>query len=83
MNMIKKIMKNNWDFTLYQVNEELVFTVVFHSSRIDFSRSFQLVENEKNFDFEGLKKLSEQIRNNYEVFKDREIIPAITTESPR
>ncbi len=76
-------MKNNWDFTLYQVSEELVLTVVFHTSRIDFSRSFKLVENEKNFDFEDLKKLSEQIRNNYEVFKDREVIPAITTESPR
>jgi len=83
MNMINKIMKNNWDFTLYQVNEELVFTVVFYSSRIEFSRSFKLIENEKNSDFEGLKKLSEQIRDNYDVFKDREIIPAITAESPR
>jgi hypothetical protein len=78
--MIKAITKNNWDFTLYEVGEDYIFSVVFFNSMVDFSRSFKLTEKEKNFDFEELKELSELIRNNYDLYKKREIIPAITKE---
>jgi hypothetical protein len=82
MDSIKIKAKNNWDFTLYQVNQEEIISVVFFNSMFDFSRSFKLNEIERNFDFEKLKELSEQIRNNYDLFKDREVIPAIISESP-
>lgn len=78
--MIKAITKNNWDFTLYQEGKEYFISVVFFNSMIDFSRSFKLTEEEKLFDFEQLKKLSELIRNNYDAYKEREIVPAITKE---
>jgi hypothetical protein len=82
MDSIKIKAKNNWDFTLYQVNQEEILSVVFFNSMFDFSRSFKLNEIERNFDFEKLKELSEKIRNNYDLFKDREVIPAIISESP-
>jgi hypothetical protein len=78
--MIKAITKNNWDFTLYEVGQDYIFTVVFFNSMVDFSRSFKLNENEKIFKFEQLKELSELIRNDYDSYKEREIIPAITKE---
>jgi predicted transcriptional regulator len=78
--MIKEIKKNNWDFTLYEVGKEFIISVVFFNSMIDFSRSFKLTDNEKVFQFEQLKELSENIRNNYDVYEEREIIPAITKE---
>lgn len=71
--------KNNWDFTVYQVGKDEVITVVFFNSMIDFSRSFLMNKTELTFDITQLKELSEQIRNNYDLFKYREIIPAITT----
>ena len=78
--MIKAITKNNWDFTLYEAGKEYIISVVFFNSMVDFSRSFKLTEDEKAFDFEQLKELSELIRNNYNAYKEREIIPAITKE---
>ncbi len=78
--MIKAITKNNWDFTLYEVGQDYVFSVVFFNSMVDFSRSFKLNENEKTFNFEQLKELSELSRNDYDSYKEREIIPAITKE---
>ncbi|MFN3783431.1 MAG: hypothetical protein ACK4R6_05910 [Spirosomataceae bacterium] len=76
----KEIQKNNWDFTLYDVDGKGVITVVFFQSMIDFSRSFYVTEEEKIFNFEQLKVLSEDIRNRYEAYKTREIQPAITQE---
>ena len=78
--MIKAITKNNWDFTLYEVGDDYIFSVVFFSSLVDFSRCFKLTENEKTFTFEQLKVLAELIRNDYDSYKIREIIPAITKE---
>lgn len=78
--MIKAITKNNWDFTLYKVDNEYIISVVFFNSMVDFSRSFKLTEEEKSFDFEQLKELSDLIRNNYNTYKEREIEPAITKE---
>ena len=80
MDTIKIKAKHNWDFTLYQIIDEEVISIVFFNSMIDYSRSFKLTEQEKTFDLEKLKELSELIRNNYENFKDREVIPAITSE---
>lgn len=76
----KEIQKNNWDFTLYDVDGKGVITVVFFQSMIDFSRSFYMTEEEKIFNFEQLKVLSEDIRNRYEAYKTREIQPAIIQE---
>ncbi|MEK6476060.1 hypothetical protein WJR50_00955 [Catalinimonas sp. 4WD22] len=77
MKVLEKVAKNNWDFILYKTNHGFVLNVVFSSSMVDFSRSFKLTNEEASLDFEGLKQLSEQIRSNYEVFKDREIVPVI------
>jgi len=78
--MIKLITKNNWDFSLYVVREDYIISVVFFNSMMDFSRSFKLTEIEKTFNFDQLKEFSELIRNNYDSYKEREVIPAITSE---
>ena len=77
---MKKVVieKNNWDFTLYEVDEDYIISVVFFNSMVDFSRSFKLTKSEKSFNLDQLKKLSELIRNNYDNYKDREISPSIT-----
>ncbi len=75
--MKKEIMKNNWDFILYEVDGKKIITVVFYNSFIDTSKSFVLKKDEEEYSFEDLKSLSEKIRTNYEAFKDREIIPSI------
>ncbi len=76
--MKKLLVKNNWDFTLYEVEENYIISVVFFNSMVDFSRSFKLTTTEKSFNLNQLKELSELIRNNYENYKEREIIPPIT-----
>ena len=77
MKVLEKVAKNNWDFILFRTDEGYVLNVVFHSSATDYSRSFKLIQEEACLDFEGLKELSEKIRNNYESFKEREITPTI------
>ncbi|MBW7675322.1 hypothetical protein [Chryseobacterium chendengshani] len=37
------------------------------------SKKFELRGEELNYDFEQLKALAEDIRNNYENYKDREV----------
>ncbi|MCE3075142.1 hypothetical protein [Chryseobacterium gwangjuense] len=71
--MKKEIMKHNWDFTLYEENEKKILNVAFYNSYFDFTREFKLEKDELNYDFEKLKELAEDIRNNYEKYKDREI----------
>ena len=61
--MQKDIMKNNWDFVLYDVNGEKIITVAFYNSFVDITRSFYLTKEEETYDFEELAKLSERIRN--------------------
>ncbi len=78
--MTKELYSRNWDFTLYQVNDKRVITVVFFGL-VDYFRSFFLQPQEITEDFESLNILSEQIRNHYDSYKDREIIPAITQEN--
>ncbi|MDR6969177.1 hypothetical protein J2X31_003204 [Flavobacterium arsenatis] len=75
--MKKELEKNNWDFILYQYGEKKVISVVFHNSFVDVSKSFILENNEENYDFQQLKELAEKIRNNYESFTNRELIPSI------
>ena len=75
--MKKELAKSNWDFTLYQVDETKVISVVFHNSFVDTSKSFVLNKNEENYDFEQLKKLADIIRSNYDLFKSREIKPSL------
>jgi hypothetical protein len=76
--MVKKLYVRNWDFTLYQINDKYVISVVFFGL-VDFHRSFYLQPLELVDDYEQLKNLSEKIRNNYENYKSREIVPAIIT----
>jgi hypothetical protein len=77
--MIKELYSRNWDFTLYQANDRIVITVAFFGF-VDSFKSFFLQPEEFTTDFESLKNLSENIRNNYEAYKHREITPAITRE---
>jgi plasmid replication initiation protein len=78
--MIKELYSRNWDFTLYQKADDYVISVVFFGL-VDFHRSFYLNTNEFNENYEELKNLSEQIRNNYDNYKIREVTPAITNEA--
>lgn len=66
--------KNNWDFTVYQYKDKETISVVFHNSFVDISKVFLLTDTEKKFNFDELKALAENIRNNYEAYKNREII---------
>ncbi|MBW7675321.1 hypothetical protein [Chryseobacterium chendengshani] len=68
-----EIYKHNWDFILYEEGNNKIFRVVFYQSFTDTSKEFILKGDELNYDFEQLKKLAEDIRNNYENYKDREI----------
>jgi hypothetical protein len=77
MKVLEKIAKNNWDFILFKTDEGFVMNVVFHSSAVDYSRSFKLSKEEANYAIEDLKQLSEHIRKNYESFKNREITPVV------
>ncbi len=54
--MIKELEKNNWDFTLYDMDGKKIISVVFHNSFVDLSRSFLLNEEESEYNFEQLKK---------------------------
>ena len=74
---MKELHSHPWDFTLYDVNGKKIISVVFHNSFVDTSKSFLLKGQEGEFNFERLKKLSEHIRNNYELYKDREVTPAL------
>jgi hypothetical protein len=76
--MTKLIAKIDWDFTLYEVDQNYFISVVFFNSMVDFSRSFKLTKNERLYNLDQLKELSDLIRNNYNNFKEREIIPAIS-----
>ncbi|MDO5616085.1 MAG: hypothetical protein Q4G16_07835 [Cruoricaptor ignavus] len=75
--MEKELQKNNWDFTLYDVDGKKIISVVFYNSYVDVSRSFLLNKEEENYNFEELKKLSERIRKNYDFFKCREVTPSL------
>lgn len=77
MKILNELARNNWDFILYETDEGFIMNVVFHVSAVDFSRSFRISEEEAKQDIEQLKQLSERIRNNYELFKDREIVPVV------
>lgn len=71
--MKKEIMDSPWDFTLYEENDKKVLDVVYCNSFVDYSRKFALKGEELNYDFEQIKALAENIRKNYENYKDREI----------
>ncbi|HRP91032.1 MAG TPA: hypothetical protein PKX92_13455 [Edaphocola sp.] len=72
--MRKELFKHNWDFILYEENGHKVLRVVFYQSFTDTSKFFRLTGEELKYDFEQLKTLAEDIRNNYENYKDREIV---------
>ncbi len=74
---MKELYSNPWDFTLYEINGEKIISIVFYNSFVDTSKSFVLENEEKSFGFEELKKLSENIRNNYDLYKSREVSPSI------
>jgi len=44
--MKKELQKNNWDFTLYDVDGIKIISVVFFNSFMDISRSFLLKNKE-------------------------------------
>ena len=72
---MKKIYSNNWDFIVFEgENDEKIISVVFHNSFVDISRKFLLIDKELNYGFDELKNLAEHIRNNYDEYKTRELI---------
>lgn len=74
MSNVEELASNNWDFTLYEVeNSHYVMDVVFHASFTDYSRSFKFGKEEIELDLEKFKILAEKIRNNYPSYKSKEI----------
>lgn len=73
--MRTELYKHNWDFILYEEDDKNNFRVVFYQSFTGTSREFKLTGEELNYNFEELKELAEDIRSNYEKYKDREIRP--------
>ncbi|MBW7675323.1 hypothetical protein [Chryseobacterium chendengshani] len=71
--MKKELIDSPWDFTLYEENNLKFLEVIYCNSFVDFSREFKLEKDELNYNFEELKKLAEDIRNDYEKYKNREI----------
>lgn len=78
--MVKEIYSRAWDFKLYNTENGIVLSVIFFGI-VDFHRSFKLSEADLPVDLEDLKSLSEEIRNNYDKYKEIEIIPAIINEA--
>lgn len=76
MTEIKEICSRNWDFTLYNVDGEIVLTVVFFG-QIDVNRSFKIANDISKIEESELNELAEHIRTNYEDYKNVEITPAI------
>lgn len=74
--MAKELYSRNWDFTLYEVENKKIITVTFFG-RVDYQRSFHLQKEVNEGEYESLKDLSENIRNNYEKYKEFEITPPI------
>ena len=74
MSNSRKLMSNNWDFTLYEASDSyFVMDVVFYASFADYSRSFKFNKEEIELDIEKLKSLAEDIRGNYQLYKNKEI----------
>ena len=71
--MKKELIDSPWNFTLYEENGKKIIDVDFFNSFVDTSKKFILNSEESNYDFEQLKALAEDIRNNYENYKDRQI----------
>lgn len=72
--MRKELLDSPWDFTLYEENRTRILEVIYCNGFVDYSREFILKEEEFNYNFEQLKQLAEDIRKNYESYKDREIV---------
>lgn len=72
--MKKELMYDRWNFILYEENSRKIIDVDFFNSFVDYSRQFLLKGDELEYNFEQLKELAVDIRNNYEKYKDREIL---------
>lgn len=79
MKILESVAKHNWDFIFYKTDQGFVINVGFYASAFDYTRSFKLSNEEGSLDFEGLKQLSQRIRDDYEHFKDREVTPTVRT----
>ncbi|MCT4614450.1 MAG: hypothetical protein N4A49_06205 [Marinifilaceae bacterium] len=77
MKVLEELAKHNWDFVLYKTDHGFVINVVFYQSAFDYSRSFKISELEAKQNMDKLKELSEHIRNNYDLYKSREIVPVV------
>ena len=67
------LLKHTWDFIVYEENGNMLISVIFHQSYTDTSRIFRLSVGEHHYDLEQFKILAEEIRNNYQKYKDREV----------
>jgi hypothetical protein len=72
--MRKELISDRWNFILYEENGIKIIDVDFFNSFVDISKKFKLQGGEVEYDFDQLKALAEDIRNNYETYKDREIL---------
>ena len=77
MDKIQEVAQRAWDYTLYRDETGYIMTVVFFAL-IDYPRSFRITALEA---VQDLTKLSEDIRNNYSNYMDREVKPPITRPS--
>ncbi|MCU0433088.1 MAG: hypothetical protein MUC87_06510 [Bacteroidia bacterium] len=75
--MVTEIYCKPWDFTLYQVNNDLVISVVFFGL-VDYHRSFRIETGTVDTsNYESLGILSEKIRRAPDEYSESEVKPAI------
>lgn len=71
--MKKELAYDRWNFILYEENGRKIIDVDFFNSYVVYSRKFELKGDEPDYDFEQLKALAEDIRNNYKITKTRKL----------
>ena len=75
--LVDRLIKSNWDFILYKIEGGYVINVTFCGSYIDITRSFRFLDVELTPNFDEVKTLADKIRDNYEEYQGREIVPTV------
>ena len=75
----KEICSKPWVYTLYEVGGELILSVAFCNSYVDFSRTFKI--SNSDISDKALTKLAANIVENYELFKKFEVPHPSISES--
>ena len=65
------VAKKNWTYSVYDSGDGYIISIPFGHSFVDFSRAFKLDLDSMEEDY--LTKKAEEIKNNYESYKQYEV----------